>query len=1304
MRFIPASLLPLIFAGSVFAAPSDDALALAGKAGFKNGFVVRIGADADVAAALKLNAGTQVHVIDTDSARVAAARNALLGKGIYGDVSADGFDGKSLPYIDGVVNLLIADDPGAVPADEILRVLVPNGVAFVRGERIVKQPPKGLDEWTHYFYDAKGNATSHDDIVGPPDRLQWLGSPRWSRHHDRISSTNAQVTSGGRLFTIMDEGSRISALLPSHWKLNARDAFNGVALWSRDIGKWQPHMWPLKSGPTQLTRRLVGAGDRVFVTLEIDGPISALDAATGATVREFPESKGTEEMLHVDGVIYALVNPRPYVLEDFAPKLNTGDQKRVETEFNWDQKPRNLLAIEAATGKVLWRKDEAKIAPLTLAADGKRVVFHDGDKLVLLDAKTGEAKWSSEPASKRKLFEFNFGPRVLITGDTILYAGGDGEQAGFDADSGKRLWGAPHQKSGYRSPEDLIVAGGLVWNAGTLSGGQDGVFSGRDIRTGEVKKSFPPDVNTYWFHHRCYIAKATDNFIIPSRTGIEFVDIEKKSWDINHWVRGACLYGVIPANGLTYAGPHNCACYPEAKLDGMNALAPATGKAWPKPGTDEERLTKGPAYGFEAKHATDERDWPTYRHDAARSGFTNQPLLPSLASAWSVKLGGKLSAPTIEGGRVYVAQVDAHTLHALDAETGTSIWKYTAGARVDSPPTVSQGRVYFGGKDGFVYCLRASDGALVWRFQAAPADRRHFAFEQLESVWPVHGSVLVTDGKVSFVAGRSIFLDGGLRFISLDAMSGKKLVEEVYNDRDPETGKDIQERVQTLQMPVGLNDILSSDGKWTYLRTQKIGADGKRVEIGPVSGNAVAQGAAQKGEGSHIFAPMGFLDDSWFHRSYWVYGKSFAGGHNGYYQAGKFAPAGRILVFDDAKVYGYGRESKYYKWTTTMEHQLFAASRDAANEVNAPVEAAPAGAKKQAAQAGLPIVRFPQNPKLDPSGKALTVEAWILPDDGDGVVMAFGGPANGYALSLHEGKPVFSIRSKNELTKVEFPHNLPAPIEPGKKWYHLAGVLDSAQARIYVDGKLVAQGAAKPLDAMPKQPLELGGDSGGSVGDYDEDFAYTGMLDGFAIVHRAMSEAEIAARYDAEGLPADAIVACNFDKGDARDSSANGIHGIASGVATGKGRGGSGGALWFKDAAPLVKGGKRKKGGGNAGGAGSFVKHEWERFVPVVTRAMAMAGKTVFLAGPPDLVDEEYAFERMTKKDPAIQTELAEQDAALDGKRGAVMHAVNAETGETSDSVKLDKPPVWDGMAIARGAVFVSDVDGSVTRYGVEKK
>jgi hypothetical protein len=290
-------------------------------------------------------------------------------------------------------------------------------------------------------------------------------------------------------------------------------------------------------------------------------------------------------------------------------------------------------------------------------------------------------------------------------------------------------------------------------------------------------------------------------------------------------------------------------------------------------------------------------------------------------------LGGQTHAPlsttTTAAGLTFVSEVDKHTLHAFDAATGKPAWHFIAGGRIDSPPTYWKGRVFFGGKDGQVYCVRATDGALIWRFQAAPVMLSHGAWEMMESVWPVHGSVLVENGLVSCIAGHSCFLDGGLWFYRLDAKTGEMRVKQNYDDKDPDTGGDLNDRHKTLQMPVALNDILSSDGKWTYLRTQKIIEDGKRVEVGPVSGDFDKQGGAHKGEGAHLFAPMGFLDDSNFHRSYWVYGKSFAGGHSGYYQAGKYAPAGRILVHDDKNVYSYGREAQYYKWTTTMEYTLF---------------------------------------------------------------------------------------------------------------------------------------------------------------------------------------------------------------------------------------------------------------------------------------------------------------------------------------------------------------------------------------------
>ena len=172
---------------------------------------------------------TQIHALVSDSDRLAGFRDGIIEEGVYGDVSADHFTGDELPYIDNLINLLVAEDLGEVPMAEVLRVLVPQGVAMIkRGdswEKVIKPRPEEIDEWSHYLHDATGNSVAHDDVVGPPRHLQWVGSPRWSRHHDRMASMSALVSTAGRMFYVMDEGSRVSIQLPPKWKLIARDAF-----------------------------------------------------------------------------------------------------------------------------------------------------------------------------------------------------------------------------------------------------------------------------------------------------------------------------------------------------------------------------------------------------------------------------------------------------------------------------------------------------------------------------------------------------------------------------------------------------------------------------------------------------------------------------------------------------------------------------------------------------------------------------------------------------------------------------------------------------------------------------------------------------------------------------------------------------------------------------------------------------------------------------------------------------------------------------------------------------------------------
>jgi outer membrane protein assembly factor BamB len=138
---------------------------------------------------------------------------------------------------------------------------------------------------------------------------------------------------------------------------------------------------------------------------------------------------------------------------------------------------------------------------------------------------------------------------------------------------------------------------------------------------------------------------------------------------------------------------------------------------------------------------------------------------------------GKGSAVTVADGKVFIARPDAFVVHALNGADGTPAWQFVAGSRVDSPPTIWRGRVLFGCNDGWIYCLRATDGALAWRFRAASEERRIVAYNRVESPWPVPGSVLVHKGVLYAAAGRSSFLDGGIRLVRLDATTGKLLGE-----------------------------------------------------------------------------------------------------------------------------------------------------------------------------------------------------------------------------------------------------------------------------------------------------------------------------------------------------------------------------------------------------------------------------------------------------------------------------------------------------------------------------------------------
>jgi len=910
--------------------------------GVKGGLIVHVGCgDGRLTAALRANNSYVVHGLDSDPRNIAAARKHIKTLGQYGSVFVEQWSGDRLGYIDNSVNLIVSEDLGGVSNAEVMRVLAPKGIAYVKSKgrwtKVSKPRPQEIDEWTHYLHDPSNNAVAHDSIIEPPSRYQWLGGPRYSRQHDHMSSVSAVVSANGRLFYIFDEAPRASILIPPKWGLIARDAFNGKMLWQRKIELWHPHLWRLKSGPQLLARRLVAVGDRVYVTLGIDAPLSVLDAATGKTIRTYDNTKATEEVLCSDGVLILSVAAGGQPLRS-DPKKHYPTLSEMNNDVTnplWTQAPRTIMAVDADSGRVLWKK-QSELVSLSLAADSRRVLFHDGERIQCLDRRTGKPLWTSEPLPTKKSMRSSGGATLVLYEDVVLYSGQVAVERSkprsttmfaLSVKDGKTLWQVPHHPCGHMgTPDDILVAGGLVWNGAVAQGSDSGIMTGRDLHTGEVKSEFAPDVKTHWFHHRCYRAKATDKYLLFSRTGIEFIDHAAEHWICHHWVRGACHYGIMPCNGLIYAPQHPCACYIEAKLYGFTVLAPPSPTMRVRRNVpDAERLTHGPAYDANLRSSAynlKSDEWPTFRHDPGRSGAVKTTVRPTgLKRTWQMKLGGGLTSPVVAGGKLFVASVHTHDVHALDAVTGKRLWDFTADGRIDSPPTIWKGRALFGSADGHVYCLNASDGKLVWRYRAAPEDRRMMVFDQVESVWPVHGSVLVQNDVLYCVAGRSMFLDGGMRMLRLNPKTGRKLSETILDDKDPDTGQNLQVHIQGLNMPVALPDILSSDGRYVYMRSLPFDLEGKRKFV------AYVPVKEQQGDDLHLFCPTGFLDDSLWHRTYWGFGRAWASGAGGYHQAGRVIPAGRPLVFDDERVYGYGRLWKYYRWTTPLEFHLFAAKK-----------------------------------------------------------------------------------------------------------------------------------------------------------------------------------------------------------------------------------------------------------------------------------------------------------------------------------------------------------------------------------------
>ncbi len=181
-------------------------------------------------------------------------------------------------------------------------------------------------------------------------------------------------------------------------------------------------------------------------------------------------------------------------------------------------------------------------------------------------------------------------------------------------------------------------------------------------------------------------------------------------------------------------------------------------------------------------------DWPTWRFDANRSAASPTELPTELHLQWRKELPPPRPAfpedlrlcfdisyePVVMGETMFVPSMVTDSVVALDTSTGSEKWKFFANGPVRFAPVAWRDRVFFVSDDGYLYCLNAALGTLLWKSSPTLSRgkaRRLLGNERLISRWPARGGPVVANGTVYFAAG--IWPFEGVYVCAVDAETGE---------------------------------------------------------------------------------------------------------------------------------------------------------------------------------------------------------------------------------------------------------------------------------------------------------------------------------------------------------------------------------------------------------------------------------------------------------------------------------------------------------------------------------------------------
>ncbi|MEO2013077.1 MAG: PQQ-binding-like beta-propeller repeat protein, partial [Fuerstiella sp.] len=830
MRLFSA-VFTLLGACTIFLQPghAQDASELLQQVNLHRGVCCVMGAgDGSLPLSLAEHSEMLIHVRDADAVAVKQLQQRAdeAGYSIQRLLVETG-DLGHLPHADNTLDLVISnqtDLSGSLSVAEVLRALRPEGVAIFGGTdakealrswasniegvkswsdthgdwvQFSKPVPFGLGEWSHWEKSPDNNPVSDDALIKAPYMTQFMARPWY------IGMPAVTTAAGGRTFLAMGHIAHHEREWGALNRLIARNGYNGTILWERKLPE-----------DYLVHRSAFIATKDTFYMINGDHCL-LLDAQTGEEkgriqIADFP-GDWKWIALH-NGVLYALAGKPGDGVE-----LVKGD--RALGGWSWADLSKGyypkriphgfgdvLVAFEVESKKTLWtHREDSLIDSRGLAIRDNQLYLYCPDRhFRALDYASGAVRWTNRDEETLGLIEkpgkgltstpgWRTQTLVVATPGSLVIQGQTRMNVlALSTEDGSLLW---HKPKVTNNPNAIFVNDKVI-----IGVGERGSHLVLDPQTGEVED------NLKFFKRACTrLTASTDSFFVRGE-GMTRFDRASKTVQIDGAVRPACNDGVIPANGLIYLGPWACDC--NLSLIGNVARCSAGDFRFDYKTENAERLEVAENGDAITPFEITDSDWATYRGNLNRSASTNVSIGAAKNLRWHYKpnrthVSSDLSAA---GGLVFQSGEDGK-VRAIDGATGDERWSFQTAGPVKYPPTIAQDRAYVGSADGFAYCLEAATGRLLWRFRAAPVERRLMIYGSLSSTWPVNTGVLVHDGVAYFGAG--IVDHDGTYVYAVDAASGQLVWE---NTASGHLNAKLRKGVSVQGNLTILNDVLVMAG------------------------------------------------------------------------------------------------------------------------------------------------------------------------------------------------------------------------------------------------------------------------------------------------------------------------------------------------------------------------------------------------------------------------------------------------------------------------------------------------------------